>query len=93
MKKGNIIALIFLILSAFGIGVFLILPLISILILIASTDSIPSIGIIGGADGPTAVFVAGSTGGGALVPAIFGGLILAIIIVAVVIIVKKNREE
>ena len=86
MKKGYLI----------GIILTLVLLILAVVVLFGANMfaiSSPAVSVIGGADGPTAVFVAGSTGGGALVPAIFGGLILAIIIVAVVIIVKKNREE
>ena len=86
MKKGYLI----------GIILTLVLLILAVVVLFGANMfaiSSPAVSVIGGADGPTAVFVAGSTGGGMLVPAIFGGLILAIIIVAVVIIVKKNREE
>ena len=92
MKKGNIIALIFLILSAFGIGVFLILPLILILILIASTASIPSIGIIGGADGPTAVLVTSSLYSDIF---FFAGAVVSIVIfiLSIVYLIKNNRKS
>lgn len=86
MKKGYLI----------GIILTLVLLVLAVVVLFGANMfavSSPSVSVIGGADGPTAVFVAGSTGGGILVPAIFGGLILVIIIVAVVISVKKNREE
>lgn len=86
MKKGYLIGiiltlvlLVFAVVVLFGANIFAV--------------SSPAVSVIGGADGPTAVFIAGKTGGGMLVPAIFGGLILAIIIVAVVIIVKKNKKE
>ena len=44
-----------------------------------------SVGIIGGADGPTAIFVSGS-----LTPFILGG-IGAVIIGAIVFVLMKNR--
>lgn len=86
MKKGYLI----------GIILMLVLLVLAIVVLFGANMfavSSPSVSVIGGADGPTAVFIAGNSGSGILVPAIFAGIILVIIIVAVVIIVKNNKKE
>ncbi len=86
MKKGYLIGIILtLVLLVFAAVVLFGANLFAV--------STPAVSVIGGADGPTAVFIAGKTGGGVLVPAIFAGLILVIIIVAIVVIVKKNKKE
>lgn len=49
-----------------------------------------SIGIIGGADGPTAVFVAGKLGGGDVVLAL--AVVVAVIVLGVWIWKKKKKD-
>ncbi|MBE5949296.1 MAG: oxaloacetate decarboxylase [Lachnospiraceae bacterium] len=86
MKKGYLI----------GIILTLVLLVFAVVVLFGANMfavSSPAVSVIGGADGPTAVFIAGNSGSGILVPAIFAGIILVIIIVAVVIIVKNNKKE
>ena len=46
-----------------------------------------SIGIIGGADGPTAIFVFGD-----LRPLIIGIVVAAVVIIAAIIIIKKRKK-
>ncbi len=81
MKKGVII----------GIVVTILGVLAAIVGIASYMNQQQSIGIIGGADGPTVILVAGSLWGALLVPAI----VLALILVAVVVtvIVKKKREN
>ena len=92
MKKGNITAIILLILSMFGIGVFLILPIISIILLLASTASKPSVGIIGGADGPTAVLVTSTFYGDIF---FFVGAVVSFVVfvLSIVYLIKNNRKK
>ena len=89
MKKGNIIAIILLILSIFGVGVFLILPITSIIL---STASNPSVGIIGGADGPTSVLVASALYGDIF---FLAGAIVSIVVfvLSIVYLIKNNRKS
>lgn len=46
-----------------------------------------SIGIIGGADGPTAIFVTSTVS-----PALVVGFVAAVAIVACIVIIKKRRK-
>lgn len=50
------------------------------------TDS--SIGIIGGSDGPTAIFVTGSP-----VAVIVAAVVVAAIVVAAVVLIRKRRKK
>lgn len=78
MKKiiGSIIAIIGIILVAFGIN--------------AKTKEAAAISIIGGADGPTSVFIAGKLGDGFALGTIVIG---AILIVAGVVIYRKLKKK
>ena len=77
MKKvvGGIITVVGLVLSAFGI--------------ITKAKGATSI-VIGGADGPTSVFIAGKVGNGFGLGTIFAGVIL--VIAGVVIFIKSKKK-
>ena len=47
--------------------------------------------IIGGADGPTSIFLAGKYGAGTIITAVVGGLVLAI--AGIILIVKKGNKS
>lgn len=48
-----------------------------------------SIGVIGGADGPTAIFVAGKIGGGDL----FVGIAVAVVIVLLIVYFWRRKKK
>ena len=77
MKKtvGGIIAIVGFVLSVFGI--------------ITKVKGATSI-VIGGADGPTSVFIAGKVGNGFGLGTIFAGVILAV--AGVFIIIKSKKK-
>lgn len=50
-----------------------------------------AISIIGGADGPTSIFIAGKLGSGFGVMEIAGIVLLAAVIVAIVVIIRKRK--
>ena len=50
-----------------------------------------SVSVIGGADGPTAIFLAGKIGAGSVVAGIVTGIVL--IVVGVILIRKKNTSK
>ena len=47
--------------------------------------------IIGGADGPTSIFLAGKYGAGTIITAVIGGLVLAV--AGILLIVKKGKNN
>ena len=47
--------------------------------------------IIGGADGPTSIFLAGKYGAGTIITAVIGGLVLAV--AGILLIVKKGKHN
>ncbi len=47
--------------------------------------------IIGGADGPTSIFLAGKYGAGTIITAVVGGLVLAV--AGILLIVKKGNKS
>lgn len=57
------------------------------------TDGSASIGIIGGADGPTSIFIAGKLGSGFGV--IIGAVVLSVVVIAVVVwkVVRRKRRK
>ena len=77
MKKwfAMIIAILGIILAGFGIS--------------AKMKGAASVGIIGGADGPTAIFVAGNVGNGVSIGVILIGIML---VVAGVLIYRKMKK-
>lgn len=77
MKRavGGVIAIVGFVLSVFGI--------------ITKAKGVTSI-VIGGADGPTSVFIAGKVGNGFELGTIFAGVILAV--AGVFIIIKSKKK-
>ena len=93
MKKGNLIAVILLILSACGICLFLLLPIVSSIVFAVHISSLSaSVGIIGGADGPTAVLVSSSLYGDIFY---FIGAVVSIVVfvLSVVYLIKNKRKN
>lgn len=73
------------------IGTILIAAGIVIAALEAATKTPKSISIIGGADGPTSVFLAGKIGGSSTPVTIIGSMIL--IITGMILIFKKGKTQ
>ena len=92
MKKENLIAIILLILSACGIFVFVIFPVISGIIAAVSVSSSASVGIIGGADGPTVFLVLFSLYGNIFY---FVGAIISVtvFVLSVIYLIKNKRKN
>jgi len=73
-----------------GIGATVIGMIILVMGVIMKLKKAVSVSIIGGADGPTSVFVAGQLGGGLGVSVIGLGIIL--LIIGLVLIMKHKRK-
>lgn len=92
MKKGNIIAIILLILSVCGLCLFLVFPIVSSIMFAVSVSSMSSsVGIIGGADGPTAVLVSSSLYGDIFY--FVGATVCAAVFVASIIYLVRNSRK
>ncbi len=74
------------------LGIILLLIIVcSIALYIAHAETqAETLSMIGGADGPTAILVAGNIGGSWVVPAVIGGILL---IIAVFIVIAKKRHK
>ncbi len=87
MKKLSIISII---IGALLIIISIVTPLISVLLIPTTT---PSIGIIGGADGPTAIFLTSSL----WINSIYGKLtilgVIALIVGVILLIISKNKKN
>lgn len=83
MKKflGIILTVIGTILAAIGI-------LMTVLDIILKEKGQMSVSIIGGADGPTSIFLAGKVGNSSAVPEIIGGIVL--LAIGIFMIVRKK---
>ena len=78
------------IMKKLGIGATVIGMIILVMGVIMKLKKAVSVSIIGGADGPTSVFVAGQLGGGLGVSVIGLGIIL--LIIGLVLIMKHKRK-
>jgi len=93
MNKGKISAIVLLVVSLLVLARYLLLP--AVLLVIGNVIGVPSdsasVGIIGGADGPTMILVSSSVFGG-----VFRILLIALALVALIISIVylvKNRTK
>lgn len=75
--------------KAIGIGMGIIGVLLAIFGIIFKVKQNIAVSVIGGADGPTSIFVAGKVGGDVSVFAIIAGIVL--IVVCGILLFKKKR--
>ena len=83
MKKGNIWKII--------VGVAAIIGGILLIAITLYTRESHSYTIIGGADGPTSIFLAGKVGLGSMITAFIGGTVL--FVSGVLCIIFRNKEK
>ena len=92
MNKGKSTAIVLLIVSAVVLVRYLIYPIAIVINSLILSQSSSSMGIIGGADGPTAVMIASSLRGGGifyLILSISG----VIVFIASIVYLVKNRTK
>ncbi|MBQ2880893.1 MAG: hypothetical protein IJE40_01365 [Clostridia bacterium] len=92
MNKGKSTAIVLLIVSAVVLVRYLIYPIAIVINSLILSQSSSSMGIIGGADGPTAVMIASSLRGGGifyLIMSISG----VIVFIASIVYLVKNRTK
>ena len=93
MKKGKIWAIVLLIISLLVLIGFLIYPVVIIVESFYFTQSSASMGIIGGADGPTAILVSSNLFSNCIFNLVMSALGLVSFIVSIVYFVKNRKNK